>query len=406
MMLNGKLKTQFGITVIPKILKTDGSIEVLEAQHNLILDSGLEALVDTHVCTCFEWAAVGDSNTATERESGVGVTVAQSGITITASGGSPFTGDDAGRVLKFGTSGNVVRIETYVSGTQVEVIAADTGTEDAGQAFTIYNVEQTTLGNRLASTDTYRNTGNAENGSSNDLTSGDYRIIRNWRTFAFDAETGSVTYTEAGWSWDDPATTSLFGRIVFDTPVDLDTGESLLLNVILDQYIDVSTKDTDDDTPAYLPITNLTESAQYRFVWGLYTYTGVSTILATGVSYLNAVDDPGEGILEPYTGADVQYAAISDDDTVITSESPPPQPSNYDNVSATWSRVGSDYAKTITFYWNGPSIDLTDWEDIRINSLITYTRPGFRIKFDSTQTKPTTKTVSLTFIKTWDRYLG
>ena len=223
------LRSQIGVSGRIKVMVIQGGQVVQEHpwQHNLVLDYGLDRLAVESFEQCMQYCVAGTGSTPTETLSGA-TTASQTGSTLTASG-SIFSAADAGRVIKM-ASGQVRRIVTYTSPTQVEV----TPSGDFGAAtFTIYRVEQTGLQTEVRRTANCLNDANGQT-----FTSG---VIRNYRTFDFPAETANVNYSEIGFSDSATVAANLYSRILLTGAVTVmgpqgeTPGQSL--RVVYEQFV-------------------------------------------------------------------------------------------------------------------------------------------------------------------------
>lgn len=195
-------------------------------QKNLILNAGFEGLASYSGPALTTYGVCGTGTTPTQDDSGT-TTAAQSGTTVTLTGGSyVFPADCAGSIIKWDApGGEEARIVSYTSGTQVTVQNTAT-VSDA--LFTVYRAGQTLLSAEISPTKRTNNylpgTGNSE--TTWTAASG---IQKNRRTYDFAAETGSVTYTEVGVARLITVNTTLFARVLLASPLSLVSGDVLRL---------------------------------------------------------------------------------------------------------------------------------------------------------------------------------
>jgi hypothetical protein len=392
------------VNVKATVMKGDKVVRDYPMQHNLILDSGMEALATQFTSDMFVTACVGNGITPTERSVG---SVSATGGTATSAGA--FLASDVGKMLYFPSAGIQTKITGFTSTNEVSI--ADT-TVIGAEVATIYNVDQTQLASYVVGTDTYRVTlGNVDSGADDVINDGvDWQITR-WRTFQFPTETGSITYTEGGWTWEDVAVTNptLFGRIVFATPIQVDLGEFLLLYVELNTWIDCTVKAIDP-----LPIENLAVAAQST-VRPTASYNRYDKIFFSGLSDHSDITTYSGGIAEPTIGQgapvqqeDAVLIYITDDTTAITSD---PQVMSNNTYAIAYvapnAYVPNSYQKVFDAFFTGPSVDLTGtWRDIQFSGTNVNGRHVFRIKFDATQSKTPEQVVRLIFTKSWSRDLS
>jgi hypothetical protein len=389
------------VNVKATVMKGDKVVREYPIQHNLILDSGLEALATQYTSDCFKTACVGNGITPTERSVG---SVSATGGTATSAG--TFLASDIGKLLYFPSAGIQTKITGFTS--TVEVTIADTTVIDAEVA-TIYNVDQTQLASYVVGSETYRTADPGDNGWDETVVYEASQDIRRWRTIQFPTEVATITYTEGGWTWEDVAVTNptLFGRIVFATPIQVDIGEFLLLYIELNTFVDASIK-----TIGALPIDNLGVAAQscsrpspfYQYFDKIYSATGLSD--HSGITNANGC------VIEPTTG----FAASQNDQVncAITNDSVPLTSDNSSYGSLTYADVyiypdvyvPNSYQKVWDCFWTGESVDLTGiWRDIRFNNTSGNGWAGFRVKFDATQSKTPEQVVRIFFTKSWSRDL-
>jgi hypothetical protein len=389
------------------VMKGDKVVRKYPMEHNLILDSGLERLSVTYTSDTFLTAVLGNGTAVTERSSG-GVSVSAAGNTATASAGF-FVAGDVGKVIKFESTGEVATIDGFTSNQEVSITIADV---IAGQVVSVYNTDQTQLDSYVLGSETYRDTGNAENGSSDVIDHGVDWVIKRWRTFQFPVETGSVTYTEGGWTWEAVAVTNptLFGRILFGTAVNLEAGEFLLMYVELRTTIDCT-----DKTIGALPVANLGVAAH-------------SIVYPTVSNFFDKVDSDGDSdhsslanmvsaVSEPlnhngnppvYPAVPAANISISSASMAITADPGAIGLETFATVAIEPAAyVPNSYQFVFTAFFTGISVDLTgDWYDIRFANVASNSSGCFRILFDSVQSKTATDTVQLVFTKSWSRDLS
>jgi hypothetical protein len=312
--------------------------------------------------------------------------------------------------MKFTSTGQVAKITGFTSTTIVTISITDV---IATQVVTVYNTDQTQLASYVVGSETYLDTGNGENGSTSTVDNGVDWVLKRWRTFQFPAETGNVTYTEGGWTWEEVAVANptLFGRILFSTAVNLTAGEFLLMYVELKSTVICTVNDI-----AVLPITNLAVAAKST-VRPTTSYDYFDEITTAGLSDHSNINNSKAAVCEPlnhqenpavYPAIPSAIIAISSDTTAITSD-----PLALGSVTKALvvvepvAYVPNSYQFAFTAFFTGVSVDLTtNWYDIRFSNDTANVYSCFRILFDSVQSKTATDTVQLVFTKSWTRDLS
>lgn len=391
----------FEVLVVPKVMKPDGTIVEYPKRHNLILNSGLDALATHYTSDCFLYAAVGIGTTPTYRSSG-SITVSKTSSTITASG-LFFTVADIGRTLQFSSSGTEVVITGYTSVSQV---TCDTSGSESSQACMIYNTTQTSLTNLTKVSSTYYQGDGIQNGVDTSTEVASVRILKRFRTFQFAVETSPITYTEAGWSWGNPSTTNLFGRIVFaegGENLSLLVGERLLLYVELNTYMDTSVV-----TIPSVPLSGATVSGTSKLLYRDTIEAGFwSRVASDGTSLNTSISTSGVcSAIEPYCGLDVCAFGISNSNVAnptdnTTSITDPTVGDRIETTAVTY--VPGSYEKNYIVYFT--TLSAFTWYDIRSLVVVDVWVPTFRIVFNTGISKTVTNVAELIMKKSWGRIL-
>lgn len=200
----GQLHLGLRVNYRREIINPDGSVAFRSPwRHNLILDSGLDKIGTTGICSCFSAGVIGTGTSPTERDSGATTISVTSGV-ATASANF-FEAQDVGRLLRLDT-GEQYYVTNFTDVQNVDVVGAGDAAASEG---TIYYVNDTQLDTEHKRTGSYR-TGTGDNESTYDGT------LERWthkRTYLFSAEAGPVTIREVGWS-DGTGVQTLFGRDV------------------------------------------------------------------------------------------------------------------------------------------------------------------------------------------------
>jgi hypothetical protein len=347
-------------------------------QKNLILDQGLNLAAGTNWCDCFASCAAGTDNTPVLRDSG-GITATQSGNTVTASS-SFFVLGDIGKLIHF-DSGQDAMITGFTDGLNVTVSVSQT--VGAGQ-FTVWYVNQTGLGNEQKRNNAYL-TGSGNCGSS--IAS---NTLTHRRTFDFSAETGSVVYTELGWSNSGSAGNNLFSRVLLSSSVTVLSGQQL--RVVYDLSVTLT------------PNTTQTGTASISG-WPVSPATGTTGSYGIQQIGLSAVNTSGGTVSWDSGGVDNEPSSapaiyLSSDTTAVQAfgSSAGRGTNQVAHTASLASYVnGNFYRDKFTTFAVGEA-NRTDWRSMGLGNTFVFV-------FDENQTKTNTNTLLLTFRSTWGRKL-
>lgn len=184
---------------------------------NLILPGGYNATGLYSEQFTFFHAGSGSSPNKTTLDG----TFEQTGTTVTrTSGTGVFVSGNVNDWIKFAT-GEYARISAFTNSLTVTVDRSQTV---APAALTVYDCSRTLLDTWEKSTSTKDETAGA-NGSSMNYDAG---TTRYWRTCNFATETVAKTYTEFGvTAIGGTSTSTLFSRVLFESPVSVDIGQFL-----------------------------------------------------------------------------------------------------------------------------------------------------------------------------------
>lgn len=238
----------YSIKVKPTITDLDGNIlREYEEQSNLITDWGLNRLGDTRtegylarqLAYVYLGVATGENLHGTNRSTGTSTLQQVGDVLSVQSGDFIFLAEDFGGKRVFQLSDNTTCIPVeWIDDTSIRV---DTNRTLTNMQAVIWNVEQSKLNEyyRYSSTPEV-DEGLTYNGSStyilDDSNPDDIELtIARWRTVRFDFTTESKTITEAGWSSESAANGNLFGRIVFNEPIQVALNERLLIKITMYQ---------------------------------------------------------------------------------------------------------------------------------------------------------------------------
>lgn len=194
------LHNSLAVVYETQILENGAVVKSLPPKRNLLLDSGLDGIVDRTFLDSFTHCVLGTGTTPTKRDSGA-ITVSISSGAATASSGF-FEAGDVGRLIKL-DSGQEAYIDGFTSSTVVSVTGAS---DDAASEFTIWYVNETGHETEVVRTSlTGSDTGDNESTWT-------VSAIQHKRTFIFPEETQARTYREIGWSHTATVGGNLLGR--------------------------------------------------------------------------------------------------------------------------------------------------------------------------------------------------
>jgi hypothetical protein len=376
-----------------QVLNPDKSVVREFEQNNLILNQGIDGIAVRNWCDSFLYCCAGSGTTPTADSSG-GTTAAQSGTTVTLTGGSfTFTSTlaDAGKIIRWASSSQA-RIVTVTDGQHAVVDVSQT--VGAG-AFTVYRTNQTGLTAEIVRTNNYV-TGGGNCGTT--LTGGN--IFNHLRTWDFPVEVGSVTYSEIGFSWSGTVGANLFARIVLGSPVSLLAGQTLRIIYTLNVTVGPITPNFKAASVIGWPVLPATDTNGQEQI----QYYGLSAVDTTG---LTIAYDAGNFVNEPSATAGVQIFLS----TVGTAPATVGSAINRTGVSP------ADKNVTLTTYVaNSGTLDkycvfltteanATTWLTIGLGrsdmSFLPYVNSTFVFVFGSAQTKDNLHTLEIHFSMTF-----
>lgn len=219
------------IFITPKIVRADGSIDVLPRQQNMITDYGLKKIRDgTPLELALSYFHIGTGSTDHKRQSGDN-TLSCSISTLTSS--VPFfVAADASnkRAIQFNDNTHC-RIDTFVSDTEVLINEERTYTDvDA----IIWNTELVSLDTHLMTSGTNYGTHMEDYGTVYDYINNGvddtWIVINSFRTKRFNFVDAGAVITEVGWG-STSSTSELYGRLVLESPIAMNAAEMLLLKI-------------------------------------------------------------------------------------------------------------------------------------------------------------------------------
>jgi len=379
--------------------KTGKVIREYAPQKNLILNQGMDELATNNLCNLFLRCAAGSGTTPTRDDSGT-TTAAQSGTTVTLTGGAftfTNTATDAGKMIKWDTN-EEARIVTVTDGTHAEV--ANSATVAAAE-FAVFRTNQTGLATELKRTGTYlAGAGNCETTVNAGAGSGSHK-----RTYDFTAEVGSVTYNELGFSSNASAGANLFSRILLGAGVALVASQQLRVVYTLTMTFTPFTP----ATIAVSPITGIAgatgvQQCGYPATTAILTSTGATDqAIPNGLSGSTASEE-----LEP--SRITQTTALSTVSTAIqTFGSTGANRSG--SLSGAGAFVGSysalSFTRTKAWVFSTSQGNGTTWRSFVLGNGDGFTlTQGLIYLLDSNMTKDNTHTLTLNLILTWGRTLA
>jgi len=267
------------------------------SQPNLIMNAGMNRMA-TGPTNAEGWEELWRScqagiGTTPTFDSGGATTAAQSGTTVTLTGGSftfTDTATDAGKMIKWGTS-EEARILTVTDVTHAEVTPSQS--VSAG-SFTVYRTTQTVLATPVKTYVSYlTGTGNCDSSVT-----GNVATLK--RTYDFSIEVGNVTYTEVGFF--SVSGSALFSRVVLAAPVSLVVGQALRVVYTLNVTVE---PDTGQTVTAPGPITNLSTSGtkQLTGVGFCGINTSGNSLSTTPWGSFNTPNSQNVGFISPSSAA-------------------------------------------------------------------------------------------------------
>ena len=386
------INTAMSIRYKTSILNPDGSVAKTRPwKNNLILDQGMNEIVNLGATWLWQVAAVGTGTTVVKRPGG-GLTFARAGTTITASG-TFFGSGDVGRLFKF-NSGEEVYITAFTDVTHVETATSGTIASTGG---TVWYVNQVGLVTESKRTQTYR----TESGDNS--TTFDGETLTHQRTFLFSAEGAGVTYTEIGWSWSMSAGNNLFGRDVIPGGGDtLITGQQYLVVVQMTTKVAPITPQAVSDVGS--GGFNTAGTLMVESVEG-----ALSAVASTGAPTWFNASDPGNTALE--VSSNVQLTTMtcraasatwSQRVTITTANvaQPAGTAKTLNSLGYTAGNFRLDFSGTFgVTEANGDIFGFTFYRTGGPSGII------ISVKFTTTQTKANTHALTVTFRKSWSRTL-
>jgi len=388
--------------------------EQKEWRKNLILNRGMQEVVNRSWDQCFFAGYCGTSNSANYLDSGLSTAASDAAGNVTIAGGGTFafaSPADVGNVLKWDTA-QEHRVASVSSGSTAFVVPAPGGAGIAAGEFTMFYTSRTALVSESRRTSTYLT------GSPNCVSSRTGNLLQMRRTFDFAAESGPVTYNEVGVGWNiTPFTANTtFARIVLPVGVPLIAGQQLRLIYQLNLFVSPIVATAGSMVVTGWPVaptvnTDGTFSAQFIGMNNVFTTGNQSTYDGGGNS-----NEPGISVIARCT------MWISETSTALSAyaSTPPARlfggnsptvssgngilPSQVDNVTGS---VAYSTVKRATWPTGAANSTLIRSVGIGIDNNSNFTDPtdksGFAFVFNSPQTKANTQTLTINIKYTWSR---
>jgi hypothetical protein len=242
--MNNDMTTRLSVKVTPTVLDADGNVKrVYEEQSNMLTDNGLDAYgyyggIEQNM----QYFHIGTGTTPTNKVFGYNG-VYHVGTDVWTVGSDFFVPEDVGRLIQFSDE-STARIVSY---TDAKNVVVDVTGSLEGYDCKVWNVDQYALDTPYQTSQFYdRREGSSGNGMSyvtnDDVVDAGYVIQTYTRSIKF-LSAGAATITEAGWSKyasnldGDPYYNSLFGRVVFDTPIVLGATDTISLKVSISRTL-------------------------------------------------------------------------------------------------------------------------------------------------------------------------
>ena len=373
---------------------------------NLILNQGMDEVASRVWCNCFTHGICG-TGTQPNTVDSVTDTASQSGTTVTSVGGTvDFTTDAAvGDMIKW-DGGAEARITSVTSALIVEVTPSQSVGSDL---YTIYKTARVGLQIETKRTSTYLSgAGNCETVQSG-------TTLQNRRSYDFTTEVGNVTYTEVGVGWAASGPTTVFSRIVLNTPVSLVSGQKLRLVYQLNLTLSPSTPQVKNLPVGGWPVLPSVNTDGQECIQKLgISSVGSSGTTATFAGVVAQVLDPGAtnsvsfGRMFALSTASTALSAFGSAVTRATTAflcSVAPTNSSYTPLSfqldvSTVFQVADAVSAALRSICMGARNSAGSQEPYDAN------HQAFTFLFDQVQTKTNTQTLTFTVRFTWTRVLA
>lgn len=389
--------------------KTDKAVYESDWQSNLILNQGMEELVNRTWTACFTYGIAGTGTRANSVDSSTD-TAAQSGTTVTKTGAIlDFTGTDAdvGDMIKW-DSGQEARITSITGINSCEVTPSQTVPDGP---FTIYHTAQVGLQIETKRSNTYL----AGSGNCESSLSGNTLISR--RTYDFSIESGPVSYTEVGVGWSSSGSTTVFSRILLGSPVALDNLQKLRLVYQLEITVNPATPVYKTLPVGGWPVAPSTDTNGYEAI----QLIGLSSVASNGQTsnwqlFCSSVLEPSTTLGGPNTGCSLAISPVSTALAALDSAVSRATNASY-NSSITMTQAA--YVPLSFYVDRTGTFDVAEGVRNDLRSVMmgyrntsggyypyTASSQCFTFLFDQNQTKTNTQTLSFTIRISWGRVLA
>ena len=392
------------------IIDKDNNIvwEQPDWQKNLILNQGMDAVALYSYADCMNYAAAGNGTNANSVSSGVSSgSVAGSILTLYPSGsglqnltdpaGGWSSAVQVGDVIQFNDiSQSQVMVSASVSSQTAVVSPVTSFVTTTTQSFTIWKTSQVGLQGEL------HRTANFFGGTGYCGTTSVGNVVKNRRTWDFNYETSSVSFTEVGVGWAASGNNTIFSRVLLPTSASIGAGQKMRL--IYEMDISIYPNVVSPGVPFTSSIPG----------WGtVYGYQNVGNYLISNID--GGGGTTGAPVLDPASysgyvsifatdsttangnsGVGVDRTGTTNRDSVPTTLSPyiPSSYTIYKNVTFAVNQLTLGNIQTIGLGWTG------------YNYPYAANSNAFCCVFTAPQVKSNTQTLTLSFIFTWGRVLS
>lgn len=408
--MNTGIKQSFSGYYQVKVIDATTNVVVWESglNKNLILNQGMDALYSTNIAN-LTICAVAGGGTRDNRVDGLTSEITQSGNKAflnkrTGLGMEDFTSShqtyaarvQAGDIIKYANNSESM-VTTVTDG--YNLVLNTNYTFTAGQTFVVWKTSQVGLetevkraGGGITNTSYVTGAGNCDTTTLSNT--------RTWRrTYDFVTEVGSVTYNELGVAWATSAANTVFSRIVLGSSIIIDTG--FKLRMIYD-LVGTFTPASEIYTTASIggwPVSPSTNQIGSESLQNFLT----STIDTNGNTSGDPILDPAS--LTPLLFASPNSASLSAFGSAVDRST---------NVGVTSGAMTKAAYVANSYYIDKTAIlpigqaNRTDLKSIGMGS----SNPAgaastvIAFKFNQSQSKNSSQTLSLTYRSSWARTLA
>jgi len=418
-----------GLQGFYKVAIVDGSTSEVKWQQeewkkNLILNQGMEQVYSSAIVDLMKYGICGqgsrpnniDSSTSQITQSGATVFLnVRTGLTdFTSSGGTTYPAVvQIGDVIQY-SDNSESRVTAVTNGFNLQVTPSYTFTN--GKGFVIWKTSQAGLesevsraGTGIVGTQYLVGAGNC--GSTDSTVVGNVRTHR--RTYDFAVESIQTTYNEVGVGWATSLASTVFSRILLDSPIIIDSGYRLRLVYDLQTTwnpASASYKTASIGGWPVLPSTNTIGSES------------IQVFLTSTVQVSDGASITSTALLDPYFTSDSSGTPVSigmfasPTTTVLQTFGSAAARDTNGAYTTTMTKTAYVVLSSFVDKTGTLSVSQINRSDIRSvgfgryssgASLTPYsaTDQGFCFLFNQSQTKDSSQTLSFTFRTTWSRIL-